>query len=227
MVTRITIFGTPTAVAGGKPVNLDDAAFLALAILALESPPVPASVLEQHAPGGAALMPGLERLGLVARDRDGWVLAAESDADVMLPAAREVRQQGLDSPNDVIQAFVDACSGELLAGVTVTSPWLDRTRRSWSRQLRSALQRMADRQLEAGDFEGCDRTLARWMAQDRLDDGARRREMQRWAAAGDRERALAAYQAYCDELRDALAQEPGPETKVIADIIREGSGRWR
>ncbi|MCG6989540.1 MAG: hypothetical protein LJF06_15355 [Gemmatimonadetes bacterium] len=115
--------------------------------------------------------------------------------------------------------------GDLLPGLHVPGGeferWLDGTRDRLARRAMDAADQLRARAEERGDVAGAIRWARRGTELARHDETAWRHLLSSLDRAGDRAGALAAYNALVTHLRDELEVEPSPETRALADRIRE------
>jgi len=115
--------------------------------------------------------------------------------------------------------------GEFLPGLHVPGGeferWLDGTRDRLARRAVDAVDQLRARAEEGGDVAGAVRWARRGVELSPCDETAWRHLLSSLDRAGDRAGALAAYNSLATHLRDELDIEPSPETRALADRIRE------
>jgi DNA-binding SARP family transcriptional activator/predicted ATPase len=117
--------------------------------------------------------------------------------------------------------------GEFMAGMALDSvpfeEWLDVQRTSYHRDVLQALSALASYCERLGDY---DRALCYARRQVELEpwrEGAHRQLMRALAFSGQREAALAQFQACASVLRDELGVAPAGETVALYEAIRDGA----
>jgi DNA-binding SARP family transcriptional activator len=113
--------------------------------------------------------------------------------------------------------------GFFLSGCPEFEYWLGEERERLRELASGAAWKLADRQIEAGELVGAERTAQkalRWMP---TDESPVRGFIQALAAAGDRAAAVRFYEKFARVLQEELELEPSAETGAIAAEIRAGS----
>jgi DNA-binding SARP family transcriptional activator len=124
-----------------------------------------------------------------------------------------------------LQEAVAQYRGDFLEGFTLPDApafeeWAGLQREYWHRQLSEILARLSQLQAEQGQVPQGLNTARRWTAHDPLNEAAHRRLMELYLIAGDKAAALQAYESCRTLLASELAAEPSPETKTLAERIR-------
>ena len=116
----------------------------------------------------------------------------------------------------------DFMEGFFISGCPDFEKWTDREQAGLKRAAIDAAVRLARTELSERPRDGEGARFAR-IAVDLAphDETAARVLMRALDAAGDRAGALAAYRGFADRLRDGLGLEPAPETRALADELRE------
>ncbi len=121
---------------------------------------------------------------------------------------------------------VSLYAGELLPGFTCDSlefeDWLRRERERLHGLALDALQQRADWLLQSGDFTGAKAMCQQQLALEPWRELAHRQLMQAHALTGDRQAALAQFEACKETLWAELAAEPEQETVALAEQINAG-----
>jgi DNA-binding SARP family transcriptional activator len=102
--------------------------------------------------------------------------------------------------------------------------WLDGARDRLGRRAAGVADRLSARAERNGDLPAAVRWARRWTELARYDEVAWRRLLGLLDRIGDRAGALSEYDALAARLRDDLAVEPAPETRVLVDRIRARNG---
>jgi predicted ATPase/DNA-binding SARP family transcriptional activator len=98
--------------------------------------------------------------------------------------------------------------------------WTRLQREIWYRRAEDIFDRLSRLQFENRAFARAIETTLHWIAQDALNEAPQRRLMQSYAAAGDRNAALRAYENYRLRLAEELHAKPAEETEALAMSIR-------
>ncbi len=142
---------------------------------------------------------------------DLLTLSAQSNIDVR-NLVGEV-QKGNDSR--VIEYTQELLSGYYYDDCPEFQQWLYVQREYLQNLWSSALRRLLERCLEAGDERGALGYTHRWVAREPLAEEAWRQLMRLHMEMGDRAAALAAYQRCAEVLARELDVEPMPETQLL------------
>ena len=126
----------------------------------------------------------------------------------------------------VALAAAERALGLLSAGTALAdepyAAWADPAREELSRLLRRARLIAAEAALATGDAPAAVGHAEAAMAADPLDEAAHRWYMSAAAAAGEQAKALAAYAALSERLREQLGTDPAPQTRELhVAILRE------
>lgn len=146
-------------------------------------------------------------------DRDRIGLAAEVETD--LGALRAALDDG-----HAQEALELAAAGEPLAGMP--DEWALAARDELAARLDEALARLAGEAEARGDLAAAVRLSRERAARDPLAEEPARELVRRLAAAGDRGRALSAYEDFAARLRRELRAVPSAETRELAAAVRAG-----
>ncbi len=127
-----------------------------------------------------------------------------------------------------LASYVPLYRGPFLEGLVVRdSPafeaWQRDQREHLEQQFLALLQQLGHRCEEAGDYGQAQRSAERQLAIDPYREEAQRRLMRILALGGDRNAALARYQAFRAALAEELGVEPDPETTALCEQIRGGA----
>lgn len=216
---------------------------LLLKLLAVERPrlvPVDriADVLWEHGPPAAASqnvatlvsrLRGTLGAGLIIGGRHGYQLANGDLVSVDLDVASQLCEQAqrkLAAAPGVALAAAERSVALLSPGTALAdepdAAWAENARAEVRVQLRRARLIAADAALATGSLEAAARHASAAMAADQFDEAAHRRYMSAMSAAGEPARALAAYAALRDRLRDELGADPAPPTQAVhLAVLRE------
>jgi predicted ATPase/DNA-binding SARP family transcriptional activator/Tfp pilus assembly protein PilF len=127
------------------------------------------------------------------------------------------------------RAALEHFDGALLEGCTLSDvpgfeAWLELERELLEEQRTSAAVRHAEDLEERGFLEDAATWLSRVLARDPLDEQRLQSYLRVLRAAGQRQRALEAYDSFRETLRQDLEAEPLETTQALADEIRGGAG---
>lgn len=151
-----------------------------------------------------------DALLMAERDRLGLAPGVTTDLGDLRAAL------GAGRPADVI----GLSGAELLAGMD--DDWVIAARRELAGELDGALARLAGDAEAAGDVERAVGLNRRRAALDPLAEEPARALIRTLAQAGDRGRALSAYEDLADRLRRDLRTVPSAETRALAAAVRAG-----
>lgn len=128
-----------------------------------------------------------------------------------------------------LERVAELYRGELLAGLFVPSvafeEWLVATRERFHRLALEGLYRLAQQCLERGDLALAQRYARQQLSLEPWREEAHRQLMGALAARGERSAALAQYEVCCRTLAAEFGVEPGPETTLLYEQIKDGE--WR
>jgi DNA-binding SARP family transcriptional activator/RecA/RadA recombinase len=159
----------------------------------------------------AALGPGADSCLRATREELGVVEdALETDVGTFATLVAEGR----------LEEAAGLGAGELLPDLE--DDWVYEARDQHRAELSEVLGLLATRAEQAGDLPGAVAWSRRRTALDPLSEEPQRELMRRLAAAGDRAAALGAYARLRDRLREQIGVAPSPETRRLADALREG-----
>ena len=169
---------------------------------------------------------------LIQGGRPGYRLAAGQSIVVDLDAAARFCDQAeskLATAAAVALAGAERALELLAAGTAIDdepyADWADRARDQVRELLRRAHLTAAQAALATGGPRLAMSYAAAAMAADPLDEEAHRRYMSASAAAGEQAKALAAYEALRQRLREELGADPAPQTRELhLAILREQEG---
>ena len=134
---------------------------------------------------------------------------------------------GADLPIDQLEQAVRIYRGPLLEDFSLKDSaqfqdWLLSRREQLSRMAVNALSRLAKIYEQSGDYERALQHAQRHVEIEPWDERARRRVMRLLVFTGQRNAALAEYEACVHTLANELGVEPEPETTQLSQYIREG-----
>ncbi|MGH3166900.1 MAG: AAA family ATPase, partial [Trebonia sp.] len=170
--------------------------------------------------------------GVILGGRDGYRLAAEPEVSVDLDVAARYCEQAerrLPAAPAVALAAAGKAAELLASGPALAQepgePWTDPARAELSALLRRARLLAAEAALATGDPGLAARYAEAAMAADPLDEAACRWSMSAVTAAGEPARALLAYAALSERLREELGADPAPRTRELhMAILRDQRG---
>ena len=156
-----------------------------------------------------------------------------SDYWLDVEAFGELVEAGHDSDWTDIETLDEAVGlyrGSFLEGFSLgDSPgfeeWLLLTREQLARQMSSTLHKLAADCLEQGDYERAQSYAWRQLALEPWDELAHRQVMRSLALSGQRSAALAQYETCRRLLGEELGVEPGKDTSMLYEGIRDGTVR--
>lgn len=127
------------------------------------------------------------------------------------------------------RAALEHYDGALLEGFALPDvpgfeAWLELEREALDEQRNVAALRHAEALEERGQLEDAAAWLSRILARDRLDEQRLQAYLRVLRSAGQRQRALAAYESFRETLRLELDAQPLETTQALADEIRAGAG---
>ena len=169
---------------------------------------------------------------VISREEIGWNPSSsyELDVDTFGQRARDPGP-GSGEDDDVVDRLascVPLYRGSFLEGLSLgDSPafeeWLRAQREHLEQRFLALLQRLGEHYERTGDYAQAQRYAQRQVELDPLREEAQRRLMRALALGGDRNAALARYQAYRATLAQELGAEPAPETAALCEQIRKGT----
>lgn len=124
-----------------------------------------------------------------------------------------------------LEEAVELAEGDLLPDFE--EDWAYEARDEHRVRLADVLGRLAELAEESGDLSAAVGWARRGATLEPLSEDAHRQLMLRMAAAGDRAAALAVYARLRDRLREELGLAPSPETRSLAQTLREGRSLGR
>lgn len=238
----IRLLGPVVVLVDGRPLAVDTRKATALlACLALEPGPHSRDVIaamlwpesdDEHA--RSALRRTLSTLNralggrwLVSR-RDTVALPPGPQVIVDVTQFRADVAAGIAGDDDALRRAVGLYRGSLLEGFFLRdSPEFDEWTAPRAESLRqdftTALQHLVQRSCSTADFTGADRSAARWLAADPLNESAYRWRMRAAAWSGDRSGALSHYRDCLRVLEAELGVAPLDETTDLYLAIRSGA----
>jgi DNA-binding SARP family transcriptional activator len=151
------------------------------------------------------------------RDCDYWLDAAEfSSLLATKPATSEALEQA-----------AALCRGAFLHGLSTPASgafeeWLRLTREQISRQVGDVLRMLLRQHMERGAFERALPYALQQVELDPWDEDARSQLMQALARSGQRKAALNQYESLRQALASDLGIDPGPDTTLLYEKIRDG-----
>src|SRR2546430_621516 len=116
--------------------------------------------------------------------------------------------------------------GFSISGASGFDDWMASERTHWQRRSVAVLECLSNRALAHGDLAGAEDAAHRAEQIDEHSDVAVRARLRTLALAGDRGQALKAFTAFAERLQRDLGAEPDPETRALADRIRQARA-WR
>jgi len=137
-----------------------------------------------------------------------------------------VRQRHLSNPDvQRLAAAVELYRGDLLSGFSFPSApfeeWLVTERERLRLQALEALRRLASYHEQRGEWAPALRYARRQLELEPWQEAAHRQVMRALAVLGQRDAALAQYEACRQALAQELSVEPEPETVVLYELIRD------
>ncbi len=189
----------------------------------------PAAVRQNVATLVSRLRGAVGRSAIIGGPHDGYRLAGEPHVSVDLDVAARLCGQAehkLATAPGVALAAAERSIALLAAGTALAdepyAAWADAARHELREQLRRARLVAAEAALAAGQAESAARHAWAAIAADPLDEAAHRWYMSAAAAAGEPAKALAAYAALSQRLRDELGADPAvPTQQLHLAILRE------
>lgn len=168
------------------------------------------SFLRSHLPADLILGRGAEEVGLA----EGLIL---TDTDAFRAAIAEQRWA------EALELY----RGEFLPGFHVGDAWafgewVEAERERLRELAAGAAWALAREQIQRGVLMEAERTAQRAFGLVWSDETPVREFMRNMAAAGDRVAALNFFERFCQKIRAELDVEPSPETRELADAIRNG-----
>ncbi|MBB6054043.1 ATP-binding protein [Armatimonas rosea] len=122
-----------------------------------------------------------------------------------------------------LEAALALCQGELLEGIY--DDWVLPLREHYRRQVCEALESHVGRRRSAGDYAGAITSAQRLLALDPAHEPAHQHLMVCYAASGDRQSALAQYEACRAALEKRLGTAPSKETQALwQEVQRHAEG---
>ena len=141
---------------------------------------------------------------------------------------RAIRE--LQAPEAIarLQEVVTLYRGPFLEGFSLSDSapfeeWATLKREEYSRRVLAALHRLVELHEREGNYEDAQRWARRQVELEPSDEGAQRQLMRALALGGQRNAALAQYEACRRLLADELGVEPAPETTALYEAIRSGA----
>jgi DNA-binding SARP family transcriptional activator/predicted ATPase len=181
--------------------------------------------------GQASLRNALIRLRRALGDAETYLLIEGDllsfDLTTNITLDLQTMDIALESSNEItLQKAVEWYRGDFLEGFSLPDApafeeWASLQREYRHHQMGEILARLAHLQADQGQAREGLETARRWTAHDPLNEAAHRRLMELYARAGDKTAALQAYQLCRATLAAELAIEPSPETKALAERIRD------
>jgi len=180
----------------------------------------------QAKPG--ALIEATRQAVRLSPDADIWVdieaLEARLNAVTTHPHAR---LSTCDACLEQLTVATDLYRGSFLEDLSLSDnapfeEWALLMREQLGRQTLEALQQLAGAYLQRGDYEEAATYARRELAVAPWDEVAHRQLMRALALSGQRNAALAQYEACSDLLADALGVAPEPATTALYTAIRDG-----
>jgi DNA-binding SARP family transcriptional activator len=172
---------------------------------------------------------------LISREAIGWNRSSDHELDVAaleraIWEAESGKLADSEEQPDIVSRLtscVPLYRGSFLEGLSLSdSPafeeWLRAQREHLEQQFLALLQRLGEHYERTGDYAQAQRCAERQAALDPWREEAQRRLMRALALGGDRNGALAHYQAYRANLAEELSAEPAPETIALYEQIRQG-----
>jgi DNA-binding SARP family transcriptional activator len=197
-------------------------------ILWADSPPAAAI---QNVATLVSRLRGVLGAGAILGGRDGYRLAGEPEVSVDLDTAGHYCEHAARTlPTSPAIALVAAGhAADLLAGDKALADepyatWADPARAELRSLLRRARLLAAEAALASSDPDSAARYAEAAMAADSLDEAAHRSYMAASAAAGEPTKALLAYAALRERLREELGVAPSQDTQELHLCILRGSG---
>jgi len=118
-----------------------------------------------------------------------------------------------------LEAAIDLERGELLAGLD--DEWVYEAREQHRARRAHVLERLAEAAEAAGDADAALERTRRWAGADPLAEAPARALIRRLAANGERSAALTVYSRLRERMRLELGVSPSPETRAVADELRD------
>jgi DNA-binding SARP family transcriptional activator/tetratricopeptide (TPR) repeat protein len=168
-----------------------------------------------------ATSPSSQAYLVVEADALGFNTASDCELDLHTVVAALGTEQ-----YEPLQEAIHRYRGDFLDGFALPDApnfddWVTFQREQWHHQMNIVFDRLSRRQLAGRDFEEGIATAVRWVAHAPLNEAAYRRLMQLHFLAGNRAAALQTYQACHTILTEELAAEPSPETRSLAERMRD------
>ena len=155
-------------------------------------------------------------------------VAVDCDVDAVLAAAdalrrAEARRETLDGAElaTLAQALGRRLRGAFGEGASVGT-WAAEIEGTLRAAWADGMQGLARQHARAGRHAEAAAVLEALVAREPLREGAHRELMVLWAAAGERARALAHYDALAAAQRQEVGAEPARETRQVGEAIRRG-----
>jgi len=171
---------------------------------------------------------------LVSRETVQFNRASDHALDVaafeqqMREAGPGVPRAGADEEARIatLLACVRLYRGPFLDGLAIDSApyeeWVTPQREHWQREVLGALEQLAELYEKRGDYPQAEGSARRALAIEPTDERWQRQLMRALALGGQRNAALAQYEACRRVLAEELGVEPAPETTALHEQIRRG-----
>ena len=176
---------------------------------------------------------------VIDRDMLGFDFSSDTDLDLhtlestysLARGSSTVQEEQGAVQNPLLLHLQRAASlnrGPFLEGFSLSEApnfddWIGLQREVWHQRMSLILDRLSQLLSEAGELLGARETVARWIALDPLNESAHRRLIEVHLAAGDRNAALRAYEAYRLKLAEDLNAKPSVETEALLASTYAGS----
>lgn len=149
----------------------------------------------------------------LAPEQPLWLDLSELEAVLRLP-------EGHAALLERLEAVIPLWRGEFLEGLGFADApdfedWVALRREALRQQMTQVLERLAAAQAEAGQLHKALESTARRIQLEPLDEAAHRQLITLYLRAGNRGKALEAYQSLCDLLRREVGVEPALETELL------------
>jgi len=168
---------------------------------------------------------------IIERDRLGFDFSSDSDLDLhtlestysLARRSSTIQEAQGAVQNPLLLHLQHAASlnrGPFLEGFSLSEApnfddWSRLQREVWHQRISLILDRLSQMLSDAGELLNARETVARWIALDPLHESAHRRLIEVHLAAGDRNAALRAYEAYRLKLAEDLNAKPSVETEAL------------
>ncbi len=143
-----------------------------------------------------------------------------TEVNISLDTEQFLQETRPDASLDELKHALSIYTGDLLEDIydDWVAPERNRLRQVWLHTLERYCQALQN----TGQLADALAIAQSWSTAEPFDENALRHLMQSYAIAGDRARAIQAYQVFAELLKEELGTEPLPETKSLMQSIQNG-----